>query len=643
MTAWGWLAIAVGAMSCTGGAPPVVITESPVPDGATTRVPTVAYTWDPAIGDAAVPADKGGPGFDGSGWQTHLERLQIAVPTAPQGGRFATDMPDWPVTLRQAGVNWNTYFNFLVGPLLYQSLLDLDPVTLELVPSLATHWWISQDQRTFRFRINPAARWSDGREVTAQDVVETFRLRADPAMQDPLSARTFGHMEPPVAVSKYVVEVRSRDDSWQNFLYFATMGILPAAELTGLKAADYLDRYQFGYTAVTGPYHVLPADIQMGTAITLTRRADWWGEGNAVWDGWYNFERLQFVVVKDPTLKFEKLKRGEIDFMVVPRAQWWNEDIPALQAVKHGLLVPRKFYTDAPRGLSGIVMNGQKAPLDDVRVRRALQKLFDFDRMNDKLFFREYEPLASYFPGPYANPENARVEFDPEGAAGLLEEAGWTERNVDGYRVREGKELTLTLSYASPIVDKALEMYQEACKEAGVKIDLEPLDDSALWRSLQQKEFLLAWQSWGATMFPNPEDMWRSRLAFEKDNNNVAGYVNGRSDYLCDKYDREYDPAKRVAILREIDGMVAAEAPYVLGWANPAQRVLFWNRFGMPPWGTARTGVWSAATNLWVLWWEDADRVAQIEAAKTDGSIAVPQGARENRFWKQWDAAHPTP
>jgi microcin C transport system substrate-binding protein len=633
--------------ACTGGSgePHQVGPATPAPpDGASTEVGTVQYAFDPQAGDAAVPASLGGPGFTGQGWQTRLDVHQVAVPTAPQGGTFVTDVPEWPLTFREAGAGSDQYFNNLVRPLLYDTLLDLDPVTLDFVPRLATHWWISDDRTTYRFRINPAARWSDGREVTAQDVVDTFRLMVDPTLGDPVRSAAFMKMAVPTAVSKYIVEVRVLDPSWRNFVYLSGMTILPASEIGALKGRDYLDRYDFAYTAVSGPYQVLPADIDSGKSITLTRRHDWWGENNPVWDGWYNFEKLQFVVIPDPSLRFEKLKKAEIDYMIVPRAQWWVEDIPVLPAVGHGLLVPRKLFTDAVQGISGFAINNQYGPLEDPNVRKALQLLYDRQTIVQKLYFGEYEPLSSYYPGGvYANPANAPVGYDPAQAVQLLEASGWTDVNGDGYRVKDGKVLAFTLTYSSTLSEPALDVYRDACKAAGIKLDLEAVSAADAWAGLQDKDYQLAEVSWGGLLFPNPEEEWRSHLAFEKGNNNVSAYVNGRVDYLCDKYGREYDPVKRIAMIRQLDGMVYADQPYVLGWTNPAQRVLYWNKFGMPPWGSARIGPASEDSGMWMLWWYDPDRDAGIDAARTDPTVHMDPGPKEIRFWKQWDGAHPPP
>ena len=70
--------------------------------------------------------------------------------------------------------------NYSMANMMYESLLTLDPTTLKYMPVLATHWQISPDKLTFRFRINPNARWSDGEPVVADDVVRTWVLYSDP-------------------------------------------------------------------------------------------------------------------------------------------------------------------------------------------------------------------------------------------------------------------------------------------------------------------------------------------------------------------------------------------------------------------------------------------------------------------------------
>jgi len=129
--------------------------------------------------DPSVPAAQGGRGFTGEGWQTNTDYDLIGDPRAVKGGVLRQGMmTDFPGTFRYYGPNI-TEWNLSLYELAYESLLYLHPTTLEYIPGLATHWQIADDRRTFRFRINPNARWADGMPVTSDDVVATWRLSVD--------------------------------------------------------------------------------------------------------------------------------------------------------------------------------------------------------------------------------------------------------------------------------------------------------------------------------------------------------------------------------------------------------------------------------------------------------------------------------
>src|ERR1700752_5093943 len=96
--------------------------------------------------DPSVPADQGGKGFKGDGWQTNTDYELIGDPHAVPGGTYREYQPDFPNTLRQYGPEANTVLNGMIGSMVYESLLTLHPNTLDYVPALATHWQISPDK-----------------------------------------------------------------------------------------------------------------------------------------------------------------------------------------------------------------------------------------------------------------------------------------------------------------------------------------------------------------------------------------------------------------------------------------------------------------------------------------------------------------
>ncbi len=147
--------------------------------------PVSIHQYDtPPGADPSVSAEDGGDGFTGDGWQTvaDAEINRLGDPDAVKGGQIIMSIPDFPGTLRTVGKDANSYFNRMAEGLMYETLLGLDPVTEEYVPSLATHWKISDDKQEFWFRIDPDARWADGKRVTANDVVATWKLLVDPGI-----------------------------------------------------------------------------------------------------------------------------------------------------------------------------------------------------------------------------------------------------------------------------------------------------------------------------------------------------------------------------------------------------------------------------------------------------------------------------
>lgn len=600
----------------------------------TVEIPMVNYVYDPQAGDKTVAAEDGGPGFTGDGWDTNLTFPAVGSPDAVPGGSMRRYMVDWPATLRQHGKDWNTSINYMVRDLCYETLLAVHSTTLEYIPRLATHWKISEDKTTYTYRINPAARFSDGSEVTAADVVASWKLRVDPKTLDPSANATYSKLNEPVAKTKYIVEVVCNQPNWRNFLYFsASLTVFPAAEVS-IPGDEYLDKYQNSYTANSGPYIVPGADIKTGTSLEIHRRDDWWDRDNPAWTGMYNIGVYHYEVVLDSALAFEMIKKGELDYYLVPRAQWWAEDIPEVSAVKRGMLVPRKFFTDKAVGTSGIAINTRRAPLDDLRMRKVLQALYDRELFIDKLYFNEYLPLTSYYQGgTYQCPDNELMGYDPYLAEDLLNEIGFTQRDGDGYRLKaDGSRLSFDLTYSSKFSESALTIYQENCKDAGIELTLSFQTSAARWQTMRSKSFDLTSTAWGALTFPNPETSFGGHLADQEDNNNVTSFKNERVDELCQEYDEEYDVAKRIALVQEIDGLIYAELPYVLAWYNPAQRMLFWNKYSMPAWGCQRTADYSS---LHYVWWVDPAKEAELEAARADGSLNMDPGSRENRFWQQ--------
>src|SRR5690606_24105723 len=156
----------------------------------------------------------------------------------------------------------------------------------------------------------------------------------------------------------------------------------------------------------------------------------------------------------------------------------------------------------------------------------------------------------------------------------------------------------------------------ESCAKVGVEIKLSLTTPENLFKNLMERKFQVASMAWGASIFPNPESNWHSELADKEGSNNFVGFKNKQVDELMEKYNQEFDLEKRHELLRQIDGLIYAEHAYSMAWYMPSQRVMYWDKFGMPEYGIHRFAEWD---DVFATWWEDPEKVKRLQEARKAG------------------------
>ena len=596
----------------------------------------------PAGADPSISAEDGGNGFEdiagANGWKTNTKYKSQGDPKAKKGGFLKMAMLSYPKTFRCYGKDENGSAERMIYGLVYESLLTIDVQTMDYKPILATHWKIEEDKMTYWFRINPEARWNDGKPVTSDDVVATWELATDAGILAPYTNELYSKYEKPVAISKYIVKVKSKVLSWNMFMYFSGMSILPKHHLDKVDGASYLLKYNFKMMPGTGPYIVDEKKTKNEAYVTLRRRSDYWRRNDPKKLGENNFDEFKMVVIRDETLTKEKFKKGDIDFYIVPRAQWWVNEFDtnnkSFDFLNRGLIQKKKVYNFSPKGHGGLAFNMRKAPFDDIRIRKAFAHLWNIKQLNEKLFFNEYVKLNSTWPfSVYENPENKRYEYSPKKANKLLDEAGWSNKNEQGIRLNKNGEPFIIEMAIQQSNERIFTPLQEDLKKAGIQLDLKVSDPNTMWNMLQERRFKMHYASWGAIFFPNPESSLHSSLADKNATNNSTGFKNKRVDEICEAYKTMFDPKERVKAIQEIDKILSETVHYAYGWTAPyasGGRFGYWNKFGMPESVFSYSGDWR---DIPTLWWYEPEMAEKVEKAKLDKSIKFPHEEVEVDYW----------
>jgi len=589
--------------------------------------------------DPNVSADQGGNGFsdiaNSLGFKTYSSEPD-GDPNAKKGGRFTMRFLEFPSTLRPIGKDSASEIVWMLSIFCYETLIGYDSEVGEIVPRLATHWKISDDGRTFQFRIDPNARWADGMPVIADDIISTWHLHMNEGILEPRLQVTFGKYSEPKAISKYIVEVSSNEKHFKNFLDFGwSMQIFPSHIIADLTAEEYLENYHFNMMPGSGPYTFVENKMRKGKSLTLVRRSDWWQKDYDRNIGVNNFDELKFVIVNDDRLTLEKFKKGELDFYTVGRAQWWVEEFDVsnkeFDFLNRGLIQKKKIYNYKPKGTSGLAFNMRREPFNDIRIRKAFAKLWNRDQLIEKLFFNEYVPLKSFFPGgPYENPYNELHTYDPEKAVRLLSEAGWKNRNSEGWLEKDGEIFEIDFGINQSL-ERIFTPLQEDLAKVGIKMNLKYVTSQTMFKKvLNERDFEIHYQSWTMPLFPGPDKHYGSDMADIPGTTNITGVKNTEIDQISKDYNEMFDAKERTVALQKIDSILNEIVPQAHGWGAPyTLRCAYWNKFGMPEDVIGYSGDWYSVMSSW---WYEPELAIQVEEAKEDKSLSFPYVETEYRY-----------
>lgn len=595
-----------------------------------------------AAADPSVSAELGGAGFDAIadslGWTTGKPSSPVGDPKATKGGSISMAWPELPPTTRNTGKQSNFSQTSIIATLVYETLLGQDTKTQEFVPALATHWKISEDGKTYWYRIDPRAKWADGTPVSSKDIIASWELRVDKGIEEPFINSLYEEgFEKPVAESKYIVRVQLVKDSWRNGLYIsASTTIYPAHYLEKLDGGKgFIDKYQWEMMLGSGPYEMNLEASSKGEQLVFKRRANYWGENLDRNKGLNNFDEIKFIAIADPKLQLEKFKKGDFDVYQVSRAQWWAEELTSdnIEEIKRGLIQKRKIYNISAAGMSGMALNTRESPFNDAKVRAAMQYLWNIPELSNKMFYDEYVQCRSYFEGTiFANPNNDIKTYNPDKAVQLLTEAGWTKKAGEKWLTKNGETFELDLNIVQSL-ERILTPLQQDLEKVGIKLNLVQTTAQARFKKAREHQFKMTLQNWGGLNIPNPENTVRSKFADEKPSNNLPGVKDPRIDELCDQYDKSKTTEERLKILQEIDKRLVEGNYYVMSWIAPYNfRCAYWNKFNMPAWGLPHTTSYRYEY-VFNTWWVDQDKAKKLAQAESDPSIILPTEDVEVDYW----------
>lgn len=442
----------------------------------------------------------------------------------------------------------------------YATLTDKAADDFATIPGLAESWEGSGLSYTYTLR--DGLLWSDGTPLTADDVAWTINTSRDQEWTNHYA--TTANLTA-IAVDDRTLTVESAvpDPKLPTLdVYIVPRHIWEpqAGSVDDLAAYDALDGVGSGPFTLT--------ERKANQSWTMTANPNYW-KGKAAID------QVVFRVFSDGDAMVTALKSGEIDAAHLVPAQSF-EDLKSEDGIVTVAGAQGGFTELAMNGMAGGLGDGHPA-LQDIEVRHAIAHAIDRQSLFDRVVLGQGEMIDTIgvSPDPEWTPEipaDQQLNYDPERANQMLDDAGYLD--TDGNGVREmpggGDELSFRYAERSDSVNSAAirELLEGWLKEIGIAIEVSVFDDSQLGQIVYDGTYDLF--VWGWTPFVDPDPMLSYFLCdqlttdAESPGYNDANWCSPEYDELYAQQNQELDHAKRVELVHQMITLFYTESTYVV-------------------------------------------------------------------------------
>jgi len=546
----------------------------------------------------------------------NFDHLPWFNPDAPKGGRLiwgnlGTFDSLNPMIVRGIAVQQVRSYNFERGYVI-ESLMargEDEPFTLY---GLLAKTVETDDARDFvTFHLDERAHFSDGKPVTSEDVLFSWELLRDHGR--PNHRQYFSKVAKAEALDRLSVRFDlSGANDRELPLILGLMPVLP-------KHA--VDPATFEETSLTppigsGPYRI--SAVKPGASVTFTRDPNYWGRDLPVNRGLFNFDEVRFDYFRESNSQFEAFKRGLVDFRAESEPLRWHDgyDFPA---AKNGEVIRDITKNSLPNPTEYLVFNTRRPVFSDIRVRRALTLLFDFEWINKNYFFGLYTRSGGYFPGSelsaYARPADERERellkpfasdiapdildgsyrlpvADGSGrdrttlrdALKLLSEAGYDLDGTVLYQRATKAPFTFEILVTTRDQERIALAYAGNLKRAGIEAKVRAVDPVQFDQRRLGYEFDMIQNRWDQSLSPGNEQSfyWGSQAADTQGTRNYMGAKDPAIDATIAALLEARDHTDFVSAVRALDRALMSGF-YAIPVLNAGdQWIARWNRIERP-------------------------------------------------------------
>ncbi|MBM7048435.1 ABC transporter substrate-binding protein [Rhizobium lusitanum] len=421
-------------------------------------------------------------------------------------------------------------------------------------PWLAKSWTISADGKTYTFKLREDVTFTNGEKFNAAALKANLDHIVNPATQ---SSTAGGYIQQYVDTQipdefTAVVHLKKPYAAFLEVLAQGFLGIQAPAALA--RSRDENCQRPIG----SGPFKIVKWDRK--SQITFERNENYnWAPPTAGHKGPAYLDKVIWKFIPEPSVRFASLTNGDVDVIesVPPESEEAAGSDPNLALI----------IKDRPGNPTNSALNIKRAPFDDIRVREAFVRSADLLSALDSVYFGRYKrapgPLSAVT--PFASPDfQSAYDYDVERADKLLDDAGWTERDDNGVRTKNGKPLTVVVligDFQGAAERSLWEQIQATAAEVGFDVQLQNLGFSEWLDRMGKWDYDAVGEYWNT----NTADVLR--IVFSSEflgavgsggyHQNATGFNNPEFDAIVNKALETTDEATRRELYHQAQKIVA--------------------------------------------------------------------------------------
>ncbi len=438
------------------------------------------------------------------------------------------------------------------GNVYASGLWALDPKTLQPIPNMAESWTVSQDAKTYTFKLRKDIKWSDGQPLTAQDYVWTYQQVIKPENKYPY-----------IDNLKEIASYKALDD-------YTLEVTLTEGTCVGLSTADAITPLpQHIWSKLDWSDPTKNPEIQNPTVVSgLYTLKEWkrddhatFARNNTYFQGAPNFDTDTVRIVPNTSVQFQMLKTGEVDYAPVSASDYTEaQKVPTLKEYD---------WDPAVATWDFLGFNLRRPFLQDVEVRHALSYATPRDAIAAKVFNGLAKPTYSNIPpSSWAyNPNVPHYDYNIDTAKATLAKAGYKLDASGKLLGKDGKpfpKLKILFNTGNKQREQIATIIQEEYKKLGIDSDVTGMEFQAYLDFLGKAPydydiFVLGWRSTFDPYFNY--QIWEEASIPDL---NMGAYVNKDVEKLFDQSNRPpCDTASRKQVFGQIQNTLATDSPYV--------------------------------------------------------------------------------